>query len=262
MSRSCGFVLPEDVPAPRALGPERDALVTTLAEPQEEREQRGADQEPVAHDDVDGERAGHGPEDEARREDEDVEDDLVLEPRGIQDVHHAVARHDEREARPDEDAPGHGGDRQHGRGGERQRHRHLAGGDGPVALLRMLPIRVAIVDVVEQVHGAAHQAEQQERRQRPAERRQREDVVGEEERRQQQQVLDPLPRTQRVHQRPDGSAMGVGAPLPVGGVQRAEVQLGLHRPVRLRSTRKFPSGVATASVRPLRNRSAATRAPG
>ncbi|HLX07541.1 MAG TPA: hypothetical protein VKY89_06725 [Thermoanaerobaculia bacterium] len=182
-----------------ALRQQRD-LVAALGESQEEREEGGAQEQPARDLDAGGRGAAQHPQHEEERDAHDVEDDHVLEPERVEQVQEEISCEHSREAGPEPDGQTRGGGGQHQRGGHRRRHREGAGGQGTQALERMVPVLLAIAQVVDQIDGGGRAAEGQQGEQRPGDRGGVAEPAAEDEGRQHEEVLRPLGGPERADQ--------------------------------------------------------------
>ena len=132
-----------------------------LAEAQKQRQQGHAHVQPrrETHD-VDQRHACRHTQHEARRDDQHVDDDDVFEFEGVGQIDQRVQHDDDAKGRIQRERGDEREQPDRDRRAPRDRDRQLAGGDGPVLLLGMLPIGVDIGDVVDDVDRAGDQAQQ------------------------------------------------------------------------------------------------------
>ena len=180
----------------RPVGQQRQ-FVPPLAEAQEQRQQDGAGQQPVADRYPDHQSARHGAQHETHRNRHHVEDDEVLEPAGICHLqrHVRCGRPTERRLKPERrrQAAAH-----EDRGPDQRRtDRQRAGGDRPPRFQRVLPIGREIRDVVEEIDGSGQRAKNQKGRQRERDGGRVEQTARENERRENDEVLGPLTGPER-----------------------------------------------------------------
>ena len=171
---------------------EEDELVPPLAHGQEEGEEHRADEEPGGDRDADDQAARHDPDDEPGRDHEDVQDDDVLEPEGIQDLQDEVTDGDEEEGHAEggRQPEAGGGQDDHGRDGRRLLEPPR--GQGPLRLDGVEPVLLEVADVVEDVMGARDEAEGDEGGHGPQDERPVEELPGEDDGGENEEILDPL----------------------------------------------------------------------
>ena len=149
--------------ARRAVG-EQHQLVPPLRQGKKEREQNGQDQQPVADRHVDRDRASGRAQHEPDRDRQHVDDHDVLERPGVKRQQADVGRRDRGERRTQPP-----GARRAPRPSARPRGRARCAGEttpeamGRKRLSRVLPVRLAIRDVVDEVDHAGQHAEDRER---------------------------------------------------------------------------------------------------
>ena len=182
--------------AGRAVGKQHQ-LVAPLAERQEQRQQDREDVEPVADRDVDRHGARGRAQHEADRDRQHVENDDVLQLAGVQ-------RQQQRRMTPP-CTPKSGLQPERGRQRHRrQRHRPAdggrhgqgPGGNRPVLLDGMAPIRLPVRDIVDQVDDARERAEDDERGDGMEHRLHVQQPLGEHQWQEDDEVLRPLRRAE------------------------------------------------------------------
>ena len=110
--------------------------------------------------DVDHDRAGDRAQHEPDGDRQHVDDDDVLERTGVERLQRRGRRPATTPNRqPSAKAPASATAPMHRRRAERRRHRQRAGRNRPPALQRMLPVALAIRDVVDQIDDAGQRAE-------------------------------------------------------------------------------------------------------
>jgi hypothetical protein len=182
-----------------------------LASGDEERAEAGRQDEPVRQRDAGRETAREGAEEEAARDDEELNDRLALEPQGVGHREHEVDGDNQQEPTVRQRGDADGGDREEDGCGAGQREGQVTGGDGPTALCRVRPIEVDVDEVVDEVDGGAGQDQRHRRHDGDAE-----DVWGLEGSAgkgsgEDEDVLDPLAWPAGTHertQRADGGVRG------------------------------------------------------
>ena len=187
---------------------EQHQLVPTLAEGQEQRQQRGADQQPLADRHRHGDRAGHRPKDEAASDRQHVDDDDVLQRGRVHQQQRHVASGRQRNHGTDEECCRKGCSAQN-RSGERGRsRRELARGDRPHPFQRMPLVGIAVGDVVEQIDRPRQRAEDRERRKSQEEGGWIREASAEQQPGKDDQVLGPLFWPERDKEQRQQEAMG------------------------------------------------------
>ena len=184
----------EHRPPGRALGADEHELATPLAESEEERQQRGADEEPRRDADVDRVGAGRGADDEEPGDRHHVDEHHVLERRRVRDLERDEAGQQRHRGRAQE---GRAADRSGGekaRGGERRPWRELATRKRPPPLHRVAAVVLDVPHVVDEVRGARGGAVDGERGQRLEPTAGVPDLRGEDDAGEEEQVLRPLAR--------------------------------------------------------------------
>ncbi len=181
-------------PCPDAFEPE---LRSPLAERDEEREQEGAEQEPVGDGDVHRDRACGGAKDEEAGDREHVDELQRLQAERVRGLQCPEADHarDGRRAQSRRERQGEHRER----GGQRERvpDPELPARDRAEALDRVQPVRFDVADVVDEVRGARGRAVRDERGEGGAPAAGVAELRREHDPREQQEVLRPLPRPQR-----------------------------------------------------------------
>ena len=186
------------------LHPLEAQLRPTLAESDEEREQEGAEQQPLRDPDVDGDRAGRRPEHEQPRDRDHVDELERLQAervRGLEDREREHARERRGAERRTE------GQRERAEGRcerERRPGRELAARDRTPALDRMQAVGGDVAHVVDEVGGARRRAVRDERGDRRHPPARVAELRGEHDPREQEEVLRPLARPERSEGRDDG----------------------------------------------------------
>ena len=186
------------------LHPLEAQLRPTLAESDEEREQEGAEQQPLRDPDVDGDRAGRRPEHEQPRDRDHVDELERLQAervRGLEDRERDHARERRGAERRTE------GQRERAEGRcERKRRpgRELAARDRTAALDRVQAVGGNVAHVVDEVGGARRRAVRDERGDRRHPPARVAELRGEHDPREQEEVLRPLSRPERSERRDDG----------------------------------------------------------
>ena len=141
---------------------EGNQLVPTLGQGQEQGQKNRADQEPAADVHVDGKSPGHGPQDEAQRDRQHIQDDHVFQPERIGEVQHDVRQAARGEPRT-QDQGGSKADhekrwRRQACDGDGQR----SAGQGSEALARVQPVSLQVREVVDEIDRTGEDAEDDE----------------------------------------------------------------------------------------------------
>ena len=172
--------------------------MAALAQAEEQRQQDGAEQQPRADRHIDDQRARRGANHEPDGDRQDVENHQLLDGARVDELQGDVGecrdaeggREGERGHEPDDHDPA--GCCEGGLRGQR------SGGDRPARLEGMLPIAVAIDDVVDEIDGARQAAEDRERSDCALDRRRVSELQAEEQPGEEHQVLRPLLGPQRA----------------------------------------------------------------
>src|SRR3954451_14519770 len=181
---------------------ELGVLARPLAGDDEQRAERGDDQEPAGEWDVRREAAGDGPDDEERGDRRDVEDRQALEVDRVREGQRGVAGYGGEQRQGDERADGQAGGEQPEAAHEGGPAPDLARGDRPVPLGGMPAVALGVAQVVEEVAAARGEAEGDEGQRHRPERVGVGEDTGRRRRGQHQQVLEPLARTGCGDERP------------------------------------------------------------
>jgi hypothetical protein len=208
-------------------GVQRDQLVTSLGQREEEREQNRAHQEPAAELHVDREGPGHRPENEAEGDGEHVEDDDVLEAERVGEVQDDVGRSRGSESGTEGQRGAQTGHEKQGRGEPGRPYRQGAAGQRAKSLPGMEAVTLEVREVVDEVHGPGECTEHQERQAGAQDGIRLEQVLGERQRGQNHQVLGPLVGPERDEER---AGLVHRPPFRAAPVARAD----LDRPARHR----------------------------
>ena len=144
-----------------SLGEQRQ-LVAAFAECDKQRQERGADEQPVADRYEDRGGAGCGAQREAGRDGEHVENDDVLEERRIRRQQSEIRGGGGEERKAERERSDECCDAEDDRGRQRDFRAELAGRDWPFGLQRMALILFAIEDIVDEIHRSRERAENKE----------------------------------------------------------------------------------------------------
>ena len=180
---------------------QRDQLVASARQHQEQRQHERDEDQPRRYLDVDRDAAGECAQHETDRDRDNVDDHLVLGPQRIKELKRGVQHGDSQERAAQYDAQHDRNRGQHQRGAGRRGNREIAARQRPVALFGIQPVGVAVGDVVENVAGARQCAERDERDDRQHDVVEDEQPLAEHQRRQHQRVLDPLMGPREAHHR-------------------------------------------------------------
>src|SRR5262245_28594111 len=183
------------------LVPVQDELSPALREPEKERQQRRAENEPVRDRKIHGRSARDGTDDEQRGDDEDIEQDDVLELQRVRELKGKERRDQAQREQVECDADPERKEREDACRSERQRRRNLAAGDRTGSLDRMEPIEGSVADIVHEVGGARRSAERGEAGNGLGPAHRVTDPGPEDDSREDEEVLDPLSGTQRDEER-------------------------------------------------------------
>ena len=179
---------------------EQRDLVTPLRQAEEQRPEHRADQQPVTDVHANHQSSRHRPQHEADGDRHHIEDDDVLQRAGIDDEQREVRRRRHAERRPQRERRGQRDRAQHHGRDQGGARRQISGRDRPHPLDRMLPILLAVRDVVDQIHGAGQRAKNQKGRRGFRRGGRIEQFDGKNQCGKNDEVLGPLIRSQRNEQ--------------------------------------------------------------
>ena len=137
-------------------------FVTPLAQHQKQRQQRGAEHEPVADRHVDRRAAGHRAQCEARGNRQRVDNHDVLQERRVGEQQRQIAGRRGQERQTQRVGHDQRAEREHGCGGERRVDAERPRRDRPLRLQRMAAVLFSIEHVIDEVHGAGQRAKHEE----------------------------------------------------------------------------------------------------